>query len=132
MALTISEQPEAQWEAVKKLRETTIWHDGVKVPALQCETMLEALEEYGIGCWYSLLQGSLQLMPPVADGGLYGNIVKAAEELGGCGNWYYQYQYGFAPAGETKVWQQLKNKFDAEGRLNPITPGEKGGEPHGN
>lgn len=132
MALTISEQPEAQWEAVKKLREKTIWHDGVKVPALQCEAMLEALEEYGIGCWYSLLQGSLQLMPPVADGGLYGNIVKAAEELGGCGNWYYQYQYGFAPAGETKVWQQLKNKFDAEGRLNPINPVEKGGEPHGN
>ena len=132
IALTISEQPEVQWEAIRKLREKTIWHDGVKVPTLQCEAMLEALEEYGIGCWYGPLQGSLQLMPPVADGGLYGNICKAAEELGGCGNWYYQYLYGFAPAGETRVWQQLKDKFDAEGRLNPINRVEKGGEPHGN
>lgn len=129
IALTISEQPEVQWEAIRKLREKTTWHDGVKVPSLQCETMLEALEEYGIGCWYSILQGSLQLMPAVVDGGLYQNICKAAEELGGCGNWYYQYLYGFAPEGETRVWQQLKNKFDAEGRLNPM---EKGGVTHGN
>ncbi len=129
VALTISEEPEKQWEAIRKLREKTIWNDGVKVPTLQCETMLEALEEYRIGCWYSILQGSLQLMPPLADGSLYQKICAAAETLGGCGNWYYQYVYDFAPAGETKVWQQLKDKFDAEGCLNPI---EKGGELHGN
>ena len=126
--LTISEQPESLWDAVRTLREKTIWQNGVKVPSLRCDSLLKELAVQGIGCWYSPLEGSLHLMPQTADAALYQQLCEAAEALGGCGNWWYQYQYGFAPTGETNIWQQLKQKFDAEGHLNPITETEKGGE----
>ena len=129
VTLTVCEEPEEQWEALKQLRAKTIWHDGLKVPSLKCGEMLQMLKAERIGCWYSLLQGSLQLMPKRADEILYKQLCDKAQNLDGCGNWYYQYQFGFAPAGETKVWQQLKDKFDAKGRLNPI---ERGGVQHGN
>ncbi len=131
--LTLNEQPEVIWQAIEQLREATVWHDGVKVPALKCSAMLSELEKRQIGCWYNLLQGSFQLMPQKADEVLYKELCHNAEELGGCGNWYYQYGYDFAPAGETKVWQQLKDKFDADNRLNPINKlTGKGGVQHGN
>ncbi len=118
--LTLCEQPETIWNAVEQLRSAAVWHDGVKVPALKCDAMLKELDRQRIGCWYSLLQGSLQLMPQKADAVLYRELCQHAEALGGCGNWYYQYVYGFASTGETMVWQQLKDKFDADHRLNPI------------
>ena len=129
ITLTVCEETEEQWKALKQLRVKTIWHDGLKVPSLKCSEMLQKLKAERIGCWYSLLQGSLQLMPKRADEMLYKQLCDNAQTLDGCGNWYYQYQYGFAPAGETKVWQQLKDKFDASGRLNPIM---RGGVQHGN
>ena len=129
IGLTLCEQPEQVWSSIQQLRSRTVWHDGVKVPSLKCAEMLQTLQDKKIGCWYSLMQGSMQLMPEEASEVLYKELCRQAEQLGGCDNWYYQYQYGFAPAGETAVWQQLKDKFDAEGRLNPI---EKGGVQHGN
>lgn len=127
--LRLSEQPEDVWSALRGLRSQTIWHDGVKVPALQCHAMLQDLETTQTGCWYHVLQGGMQLMPQQADGMLYRRLCEKAAQLGGCGNWYYQYQYGFAPAGETNVWRQLKEKFDPDDRLNPV---ECGGGQHGN
>ena len=127
--LKINEQPEALWRDLQQLRSRTIWNDGIKVPSLQCDVMLQELEQNNIGCWYSPMQGSMQLMPQQADGTVYRQLCEAAGRLGGCGNWYYQYQYGFAPAGAAKIWQQLKEKFDAEGRLNPV---QKGGVQYGN
>ena len=104
ITLTVCEEPEEQWKALKQLRAKTIWHDGLKVPSLKCSEMLQKLKAERIGCWYSLLQGSLQLMPKRADEMLYKQLCDKAQTLDGCGNWYYQYQYGFAPAGR-KVCQ---------------------------
>ncbi|MBR5318670.1 MAG: FAD-binding oxidoreductase [Peptococcaceae bacterium] len=127
--LKINEQPEELWRGLQQLRSRTIWNDGIKVPSLQCDVMLQELEQNNIGCWYSPMQGSMQLIPQQADAEVYRQLCEAAGRLGGCGNWYYQYQYGFAPAGAAKIWQQLKEKFDAEGRLNPV---QKGGVQYGN
>ena len=82
--------------------------------------MLKQLAEQQIGCWYAPLQGSLQLLPAQADGALYQRLCQQAELLGGCGNWYYQYQYGLAPAGQDTIWLQLKKQFDTDGRFNPV------------
>ena len=119
IGLQVCEQPEQIWSALKGLRSATAWQNGIKVPSLQCQTVLQQLAEGQIGCWYNPLEGSLQLLPKEADGELYQNLCRLAEDLGGCGNWYYQYQYGAATAGETAVWQQLKDRFDPGNRLNP-------------
>lgn len=128
IGLQLCEQPEQVWYEIKMLRTHTVWGDGVKVPSLRCDGMLRLLAKQQIACWYNPLQGSLQLIPAQADGVLYRQLCSEAEALGGAGNWYYMYQYGFAAAGETKIWQRLKQKFDAGQRLNPLT---EGGVEHG-
>lgn len=118
--LQVSERPKKIWRDIKVLRSRTVWSDGLKVPSLQCGVMLEKLTEQQIGCWYAPLQGSLQLLPVEENGALYQRLCQQAEQLGGCGSWYYQYQYGLAPAARNEVWLRLKKQFDADGRLNPI------------
>lgn len=124
IALTFCEQPEQVWHTIRTLRAHTVWGDGVKVPSLRCADMLMTLAQQQIGCWYHPLQGSFQLMPAQADGLVYQQLCAQAESLGGAGNWYYKQQYGLAAAGETKLWRQLKQQFDAAQRLNPMVEGE--------
>lgn len=122
LGLQVCPSPEKNWRDVKTLRSHTVWGDGLKAPSLQCGGLLQQLAEQQIGCWYDPLQGSLQLIPKQADGELYRALCQQAEQLGGCGNWYYQYQYGFAPAAQTAVWLRLKEQFAGE-RLNPVEGG---------
>lgn len=123
IGLQLCTEPEQLWWSLKTLRSHTVWADGLKVPSLYCGVLLEELTTQKIGCWYSPLEGSLHLLPEDADGVQYQALCNRAVELGGCGNWYYQYQYHFAPAGETAIWQKLKEKFDSENRLNPMEIG---------
>ncbi len=118
--MNICKQPEVLWQVMEQLRQHTQWHDALKVPALTCDALLNDLAQRGIGCWCNLLQGNIQLMMPNLDSREYQEMCREAERLGGCGNWFYQYQFGFPPLGETRVWQQLKQKFDVADRLNPI------------
>ena len=120
IGLQVCQRPEKIWRDIKTLRSRTVWGDGLKVPLLKCGMMLEQLVEQQIGCWYAPLQGSLQLLPMQADKALYQRLCQQAEQLGGCGNWYYQYQYGLASAGQDPIWARLKKQFDADERLNPI------------
>lgn len=123
IGLQLCTEPEQLWWSLKTLRSHTVWADGLKVPSLYCGVLMEELTTQKIGCWYSPLEGSLHLLPEDADGVQYQTLCNRAVELGGCGNWYYQYQYHFAPAGETAIWQKLKEKFDSENRLNPMEIG---------
>lgn len=120
IGLQVCERPETIWRDIKTLRSRTVWGDGLKVPSLQCGVMLKQLAEQQIGCWYAPLQGSLQLLPAQADGALYQRLCQQAELLGGCGNWYYQYQYGLSSAGQDAIWLQLKKQFDTDGQFNPV------------
>lgn len=122
LGLQVCPSPEKIWRDVKTLRGRTIWGDGLKAPSLQCAALLRQLEKRHVGCWYDPLQGSLQLIPQQPDGALYRDLCRQAEQLGGYGNWFYQYQYGFAPAAQTAVWLRLKAQFAGEG-LNPIQGG---------
>ena len=128
IGLQVCQRPEKIWRDIKTLRSRTVWGDGLKVPSLKCGMMLEQLAEQQIGCWYAPLQGSLQLLPAQADKALYQRLCQQAEQLGGCGNWYYQYQYGLASAGQDPIWARLKKQFDADERLNPI---QREGGQHG-
>ena len=123
IGLQLCTEPEQLWWSLKTLRSHTVWADGLKVPSLHCGVLLEELAAQKIGCWYSPLEGSLHLLPEDVDGVQYQALCNRAVELGGCGNWYYQYQYHFAPAGATAIWQKLKEKFDSENRLNPMEIG---------
>ena len=123
IGLQLCTEPEQLWWSLKTLRSHTVWADGLKVPSLHCGVLLEELAAQKIGCWYSPLEGSLHLLPQDADGVQYQALCNRAVELGGCGNWYYQYQYHFAPAGAMAIWQKLKEKFDSENRLNPMEIG---------
>lgn len=115
--LVVCEQPKSIWNAIYNLRNVTTWSDGIKVPTLQCDKMLKILAERQIGCWYSPLQGSMQLIVKAPDSMLYEQLCAYAEQLGGCGNWWYQQQFQIAPAEMTKLWNQLKRQFDPAGLL---------------
>lgn len=123
IGLQLCEAPEQNWALLRILRSRTIWQDGIKVPSLQCESMLELLAETQTGCWYNPLQGSMQLISQAEDVKLYSRLCEKAVQLGGCGNTWYQMRYGIAPAGELAVWNSLKQQFDAQNRLNPVQEG---------
>lgn len=120
---TQPEDADLLWRRVKELRGRTVWANGLKVPAGRCGTMLRALAEEKVGAWYHPLEGNLQLIPEQADGAVYQRLCGCAEALGGCGNWFYQYRYGFAPARQTELWREIKRRFDPQNRLNPMTEG---------
>ena len=123
IGLQLCEAPEQNWGMLRSLRNRTIWQDGIKVPSLRCEQILALLAETGTGCWYNPLQGSMQLIPQKEDAALYSRLFEKAEQLGGCGNTWYQMRYGTAAAGEVALWSSLKQQFDAQNRLNPVQEG---------
>lgn len=121
--LQLCTQPEYIWQSIGFLRDATVWHDGLKVPAMHCVGLLTQLEDKQIGCWYAPLQGSLQLIAQTAEKVQYQFLSQQAEALGGANNWYYAYLYGFASGGEITIWKSLKQKFDPQMRLNPLVEG---------